>query len=180
MSNFFLNSSDLQCHNCTDYLPGCAFCLTDSLCISCQNGYYMVNSTCLFCATMSGCLYCINETKCTYCEESYYLAANDSLCYLCKDVLPGCYACGSNTTCIGCYGNYQLLGGECVEIKGKVTRKYPQIGIKSVYVNDSCLKHTLFARDFQFTMIEQDWPNVSSLTLINKNYTEYPLTILKV
>lgn len=121
----------------------------------------MVNNTCEHCTALVGCLYCTNSSRCTHCAESYYLAQNDSQCYRCVDVLPGCWACDSNTTCIGCYGNYELLAGECVEIKGEVLRDYPAIGIKSVYLNDSCLKHILFAREFQFTKIDQNWPNVS-------------------
>jgi hypothetical protein len=46
MANFFLNTSDMQCHNCTDHIVGCSFCLSESVCISCQNGYYSINSTC--------------------------------------------------------------------------------------------------------------------------------------
>lgn len=40
------------------------------------------------------------------------------------------------------------MGGECVQVKGEVMRKYTSIGIKSTYINDTCLKHTLYAREF--------------------------------
>lgn len=48
--------------------------------------------------------------------------------------------------CIGCYGNYKLVAGLCEELKGEVVKDYAEIGVKSYYMNDTCLRHTLFAR----------------------------------
>lgn len=114
MANFFFNYTDSQCHNCTDHIQGCAFCLSELNCLSCQNGYYhLSNNTCQHCSVIAGCLYCINDTLCTFCEESYFLAANDSLCYFCNNSIPNCYACTDSANCISCYGHYSLVGGQC-------------------------------------------------------------------
>lgn len=61
-----------------------------------------------------------------------------------------------------------------------MTRHYKSIELKSFYVNDTHLRHILYAKEFTFQQIEQNWPVDSALTLVDRAYNQILLTILKV
>lgn len=81
---------------------------------------------------------------------------NNSCCS-CADYIPGCYACVDNSTCISCAGHYQAIGGVCVEIRPEVLKNSKKILLKSYFIDESNLKHILYAQDFLFVYIEQNW-----------------------
>lgn len=161
MGNFFLQTSTAphNCEPCTDYLPGCAFCSGSSICLSCQNGFYISGNECESCSIIDGCLYCTDPSTCTYCQESYYLDTN--ACLLCSDAIAGCFACDDSATCISCQGQFALTGGACVEIKGEPLSDMPDLVLQSYYESYDTLKHILSRKSGKFTEASLDWSTLT-------------------
>lgn len=88
--------------------PGCGYCShsNSEMCISCIDGYYMMNAYCLPCAASSFCASCskTNSAICLSCFAGFYLNSS-SICVMCT--FP-CTACINQkaTMCSACAVGY--------------------------------------------------------------------------
>lgn len=131
------------CATCVAFIPGCLYCTSTSVCLSCQSGYYQSGNTCIACNGIAGCLDCSGSAYCNLCSDSFYLSAADHLCYSCNSTLTGCIACSSSTTCKACLGNYALSGGVCSALKTVSTQPYSELRLVTEYISLDQLKHRL-------------------------------------
>jgi len=100
---FYLNSTDYNCHSCSNIDLNCYTCQsTSAICTSCVEGYILVDNKCVLIGTcgIANCIAChINataSTKCLLCGSGYSIA-------------------NSNLTCnrIACPGEQFLVGSFC-------------------------------------------------------------------
>lgn len=107
----------------------CATCLSNTTCLSCTDGYYLYNRTCLTtcpdrfypksrncdsclypcmtCANSSLCLTCavnflFNGSCTSSCPDTYYRDYVGMICQPCKSNLTRCLTCQSQTKCLTC------------------------------------------------------------------------------
>jgi len=62
-------------------MQGCEMCLSSSVCIACENGYFLSAGGlgCILCwSTLTGCSSCLDMATCTICLSGYYLYTNNS------------------------------------------------------------------------------------------------------
>lgn len=78
-----------------------------SVCVTCQDGYYVSSGTCYNCQT--SCLTCTSSTVCTSCAATHYLLANGR----CKQLPSNCIEVDSNGDCSKCSYGYQVSFGVC-------------------------------------------------------------------
>lgn len=63
-------------------------------------------------------------------------------------------------------------------IKGTPPRNYTEIKVKSYYVNETYLKHTIYLKGMEFTRIDQQWSSVTTIEAITPPKNKAKLTIL--
>lgn len=89
-------------------LEGCIYCIDETECVSCSNGYFKdsVTKLCRSCTEQPGCMLCANENVCEYCGPSYYIDHAVSKCVKCSDSIPFCVTCLESTRCLSCQSGY--------------------------------------------------------------------------
>lgn len=97
-------SCDVECS------PDCQTCeRTQSTCLTCHSGYYIINNTCVKCP-LEGCKKCIigeHAATCRECLDGYYKDEFFESCYECNKACATC-AEGSNKYCLSCSVGYYV------------------------------------------------------------------------
>lgn len=94
-------------------MTGCNQCSSNSVCISCVQGFYLDVSTCKPCwDVLKGCLMCSDANTCVQCDFRYYLNASSNKCVTCTNVT-NCLSCNSSVYCIDCVQGYYEDAGGC-------------------------------------------------------------------
>lgn len=108
--NHLVFTPDQGCKPCS---YTCRVCSSETLCLQCENEYYLQNMTCLPCSTIN-CLSCDNQT-CLACQTGYYLDQTTGLCELCP--MNGTNSCPSSSTISSCQPSYYLSndGANCLQ-----------------------------------------------------------------
>lgn len=92
--------------------------------------------------------------------------------------MEGCIACSSNLTCIACSSKYNLDVFVCTIITNPVSYyPYEELKLKSVYVNATTLKHTLWVYGTTFAYTDLDLMELSNLTYVTTGGQIVTLTI---
>lgn len=65
-------------------------------------------------------------------------------------------------------------------IKGVPPKNYTEIKVKSFYVNETHLKHTIYLKGMEFKRIDQQWNSVTTIEVITPPNNKAKLTILAV
>ena len=154
------------CAYCMQYITGCQYCTSTTVCLSCQSGYFTLANTCVSCTNITGCLDCSNSTSCNLCGDLYYLNSTDQLCYSCGTNMVGCMTCSSSSFCKSCLGNYSLSGGVCSEIQSISTKPYRQLKLITEYIDSNTLKHHLIVRGTTYTKASVNLAVSSNITMV--------------
>ena len=103
-SGYYLTGEYLNGISCAVCPNGCATCSSGSNCTSCNSGYNLNGSSCVFnCPPNVVCQNCQIT-----CNAGYYL--NGSTCAVCPN---GCATCSSGSSCTSCNSGYHLNGNNC-------------------------------------------------------------------
>lgn len=105
---FALKASDSTCVRCKRGCTGTCDPLNINTCLSCTNGFQLVNGVCTKCAT--GCMAC-SGTTCTVCAGGYTLGTDGTCSRVCR---APCSSCNSNGVCTACITGYVLDNGKCI------------------------------------------------------------------
>jgi hypothetical protein len=101
----------LTCITCTELIIGCSSCKSSSVCLSCSDGYYLINNYCTYCRiAINNCFSCgtLNNTlTCSSCLPGYYLGVGFT-CTPCNATIQFCSSCTSATACTGCISGYTV------------------------------------------------------------------------
>jgi hypothetical protein len=113
---YYLNSATKVCAQCTP--PKCLTCDSTGRCNKCQDLYFLNNTSCQACNTISNCFYCNPVTgACIICNSGFSLVGSVCTSQLsCKAA--NCDACvtDSTTDCQRCSDGYKLNGTTCAAI----------------------------------------------------------------
>lgn len=81
-------------------MDGCYTCSNESYCHSCQDEYYLANSTtCILCSSVIPfCYNCSGPTNCYSCIHTGYYFGTDNQCHPCSTQLSNCVNCTANAS----------------------------------------------------------------------------------
>jgi hypothetical protein len=107
----------------------CIRCAGQTICLECQQQYFLNNFTCYKCAY--GCHLCTNLTACTQCDYGFILENQ-----ICIKRPVNCNVCYNSHHCIECEDYYGLVGGSCIRIYiiRLYSRKLQKMLWKSLYM----------------------------------------------
>ncbi|EDR24909.1 serine-threonine protein kinase, putative [Entamoeba dispar SAW760] len=97
----------VKCEQCLEH---CKLCSNESQCEVCEDGYQLINSTCVL-LTTEHCEY-YGTFSCIKCESGYYL---DTL--KCTECDSKCKECTSNNRCSLCNEGYYLNNSKCISLE---------------------------------------------------------------
>ncbi len=94
-------TQNFACIMCSDAMPDCGECMNATVCLSCVDGYALVNNTCI-----------------VACPYGYYADPTNGTCLNCSDAISDCDFCTNSTTCLVCGDDYTLMDGTCFLSEG--------------------------------------------------------------
>ena len=107
--HYYLNSN-YQCNACDSSCLTCSGSSSNN-CLTCVDGYYLSNNTCLSCSLT--CKTCNSSVTCLSCNSNGTLDTNNTCNYLCDSSCQTCY--GTQTTnCLSCNQNTILYENQCI------------------------------------------------------------------
>lgn len=135
---FYLNQID----GCVSCPSNCSSCNAVNSCLTCKNGYTLMNGKCIaclnaqylgtdgMCINCSGfCSTCLSDLVCLTCQQGYYLK-NDNQCVntcgdglygdssdkKCKACAENCERCSDQNNCLSCVQGFNLQNLNCYSI----------------------------------------------------------------
>ena len=106
---YYRDSNGINCTSCPNE---CKTCFNDSVCLTCNEGFYIIpDSSDHRCKPYNEFLNCeIVTTKgCDKCNENYYLSNHN--CFKCPTE---CIQCNSTSQCLKCSDHYVLYDNKCI------------------------------------------------------------------
>ena len=89
-------------------------CSSSSICLDCENGYYLNANQCHNCAAaIPSCYSCPNSGQCSSCLSGFFINSTSNQCSLCSDQIPNCIHCASESVCVVCHQDYLISSGIC-------------------------------------------------------------------
>ena len=116
LTGYLKSTNSLFCTKCPSNCISCP--VSDSICASCNTGYYINNSLCSIC-TINNCLSCSrvgSVVVCTQCNTGYYLSSGN--CISCQS---NCQRCTTSTSCSQCKPGYTISGSSCITVTTTIT-----------------------------------------------------------
>ena len=123
---------------------------------------------------MEGCLICRDLEHCRLCDMGYYLV--NGSCNSCGVALEGCRSCESETKCLACQGNYTVSRDfRCKELRAESA--FEEVSLVTRYVSASVLSHTLRIKGSQFSAVDLDLSQYTTIVLLKAGGDEIELII---
>lgn len=119
IDGLYLNSTDLTCDLCSEAIPNCLACESETNCTQCDFGFIANERTCDV-PNLPNCMVpSVHSHMCAQCQPFFTLSADGFKCIPCSQAAHGCVACsldsiGSPLSCYQCANNLYLgTDGQC-------------------------------------------------------------------
>lgn len=112
ISNYYLSTDKIQCHNNPTGIPGCRIYLSRSECTECSENYYLFDKQCYLVPEENKVLNCYTysrDLRCVMCGKGFSLKNGECIAF----ALANCVTLGFAEICDECKTGYHFFTKEC-------------------------------------------------------------------